>query len=430
MSTLVDENVIDISVPSYDVVKTESAAEKQSLEHTGYRFLIEVMMFLTYSVFGAAWAAGGIFLMPLMSELNLTLDHASFMTNIVSFAQIFAPALAGFFAGRLGFRWGFLIASIFLCFGIISPFSTDFTFILLARFIMGLGGGMIPVYFAPLVMIWFPEKERVVVNGFNTISVNSGIAVGLLFSPTLQGYFGGDWKKVLIFFSTISILLAFAWLFLGREKKEDVQTSSGSQQVKYSYKDAAKDVNTWKLIVTYMGILALYLTVFTYFPTYYREIFGDNIHPLVLRAPGLAMFAGMPAALLGMLMAKKTGLRIPFLKYGGLVLIPAVIGMFITANPTVIIISAIIVGTGMFIGAPSLATLSQELPGMTPKKLGYVMGIFWASSYIVATFSVWFTGKLATTFDYRTGFFFIAAISAFQFIGSFLLPETGPGAKK
>jgi MFS transporter, CP family, cyanate transporter len=439
MSTMVEEKVMDVSVPV--VGKTtvaETVVKSQAGEYTKYRFLIEVMMFLTYSFFGAAWAAGGIFLMPMMSELNLPLTHASFITNIVSLAQIFAPALAGYFAGRLGLRWGFMAASIFICFGILSPLSTTFTFILLARFIMGLGGGMIPVYFAPLVMVWFPENERIVANGFNAVSVNTGIALGLLTTPSLQTYFDGDWRKVLLLFSSISLVLAVTWLFLGRERKETSQAASrvdsasdkDTTQKKYTYLDAAKDMNTWKLILTYMGILSLYLTIFTYFPSYYKQIFGENINPLLLRAPGITMFTGIPAALIGMALSKKTGLRVPFLKYSGLLLVPGVLGMFITANPVIILASAVVVGACMFIGVSAYLTIPQELPGMTAEKTGYMMGIFWASSYIAATFSVWFVGWLASTFDYKVGFFYIAAFSACQFIGSSMLPETGPGAKK
>jgi MFS transporter, CP family, cyanate transporter len=323
-----------------------------------------------------------------------------------------------------------MAASIFLCFGILAPFSSTFTFILLARFIMGLGGGMIPVYFAPLVMVWFPEKERIVANGFNAVSVNTGIALGLLTSASLQEFFNGDWRKVLLLFSSISIVLMLTWLFLGRERKDPAQEASGSGKAKYGYKDAARDMNTWKLILTYMGVLSLYLTIFTYFPTYYKQVFGANINPLLLRAPGITMFAGIPSAILGMYLSKIVGLRIPFLKVAGFLLVPGVIGMFIIPNPAVIIASAILVGACMFIGVSSFLTIPQELPGMTAEKTGYMMGIFWASSYIAATFNVWFVGWLANSFNFKIGFFYIAAFAAFQFIGSHLLPETGPAAKK
>ncbi len=436
MDILEDGNLAESAVSggehSGEPVIAEPVIREQAEEYTPYRFFIELMLFLTYSFFGAAWAAGGIFLLPLMEEMSLTVDHASFMTNIVSFAQIFAPALAGYFAGRLGLRWGFLAASVFICFGIISPFSSTFPYILLARFIMGLGGGMIPVYFAPLVMVWFPEHERIVANGFNAVSVNTGIAIGLLTSPSLREYFGGDWRKVLVFFSSISIVLTLAWLFLGKEKKEAVQHDTlDGKPVKYTYADAAKDMNTWKLIFTYMGILSLYLTIFTYFPTYYEEVFGKSVHPMVLRTPGITMFAGIPAALIGMFLSKKTGLRIPFLRYSGLLLVPGVIGMYLAQTPALIIGSAVLVGTCMFIGVSVYLTIPQELPGMTAEKTGYMMGIFWATSYIAATFSVWFVGWLAVTFkDFRVGFAYITLFCACQFIGSFLLPETGPGASR
>jgi MFS family permease len=181
-----------------------------------------------------------------------------------------------------------------------------------------------------------------------------------------------------------------------------------------------------------MGALSLYLTLFTYFPTFYKELFGESAGFWVSSAPALAMFAGIPASIVGIILTKKTGLRLPFIRYSGILLIPAILGMFMVKSPPVIVASAVLTGTCLFMWASPFFTIPQELPGMNAEKSGYLMGVFWALCYMAATFNVWFVGKIIemTGNNYTAGFIYITVISCSLLAGSFTLPETGPGVKK
>jgi hypothetical protein len=61
-----------------------------------------------------------------------------------------------------------------------------------------------------------------------------------------------------------------------------------------------------------------------------------------------------------------------------------------------------------------------------------MMGIFWGVCYVAATFNVWLVGTIAEMNgnDFLWGFVYITVVSASMFIGSFTLPETGPGASR
>jgi len=60
------------------------------------------------------------------------------------------------------------------------------------------------------------------------------------------------------------------------------------------------------------------------------------------------------------------------------------------------------------------------------------MGIFWGACYIAATFNVWLVGKIAEMNgnSFFWGFVYITVVSTSMFIGSFMVPETGPGRQE
>jgi cyanate permease len=396
-----------------------------------YRFVIEGILFLTYAFFGATWASAGSLLKDIMQELHLDLGRAGFLSTAVSFAKIFGPAIAGFLSLKLGLRWALALASGLVCFGILAPFAPDFSTLLIARFLMGLGGAMVVVYFTPMVIAWFPPKERTVVNGLNFIAINAGMGLALTVTPTVQQMTGG-WKGTLLAYSLVNVALFLAWLLFGRGAGEKAPRRNDASDDGFMRvaSGAVRDANLWKLVFTYSGVLSFYLVLFTYFPTYYRETFTGPCASLVQKAPAIAMWAGIPAAILGIWLTRRWGLRTPFLKVSGVVLLAAVPGLFLTQNPVVVIASAVVTGFALFLWASPFFTIPTELPGMTASRSSAFMGIFWAACYIVATFLVWLTGKIASSgAGYLTAFVIIGLAAGTLLAGSLLLPETGQGMK-
>ncbi|MDQ7821402.1 MAG: MFS transporter [Candidatus Eremiobacteraeota bacterium] len=410
-----------------------SKAEKpDSADSSPYRYVIEVLIFLTYAAFGMTWAAAGPFLKRLMHDLGLTLSQGSFMTTSVSFAKIFGPTLAGALMARLGLRWAFMAASALICVGILAPMSPSYGLILLARFAMGIGGAMVVVYFTPVVMKWFSSRERLVINGINFVAINVGMTISLFITPYVQAALGDSWQKALIAYSLVSVVLAVAWLILGRDAEEKSQEGgSGAGEASYGYAGALRDANTWKLAFTYMGALSLYLSIVAYFPKFYGDKFGEAAGFWILHAPAVAMAMGIPASIIGIMLTQSTGLRLPFVRWAGLLLIPSVLGMFLLNSTALSLAASVMTGFCLFIWASPFFTIPQELPGMTAKKSGYLMGIFWGACYIAATFNVWLVGKIAEMNgnEFLWGFVYITIVSSSMFLGSFLLPETGPRAK-
>ncbi|MCD4786144.1 MAG: MFS transporter [Candidatus Eremiobacteraeota bacterium] len=393
-----------------------------------YRFVIEVILFLTYVVFGMTFAAAGSFLKDIMKELSLTLSQASFLNTSVTFAKVFGPTLAAFIAAKLGLKKAFLLASTLICLGIFAPLAPDYPMLLLARFGMGIGGALVIVYFTPITMQWFSKEERIFVNGINFVSISVGMMLGFFITDPLINALGGSWKKALIIYSSISIFLAIMWLIFGKEKdgKNIPAQKTGNPSCISGYIDALKDKNTWKITFAYAGTLCHYMTFITYFPTFYKNSPFFATDSWVLKAPAIVMLSGIPAVLTGIMLLKMFKLRIPIIRLAGCILVPAAMGMFLFKGEASILICAVLTGFGMFLWRSPFFTIPQELPGATPEKAGYMMSIFWAVSYTAATIAVWSVGRLTEiTGTFIPGFILVSILAGSLLVGSFIIPETG-----
>ena len=168
---------------------------------SGYRYIVESVIFLTYVMFGVAWSAAGSFLTDIMEDLSVGLSRASFINTSVSAAKIVCPMVAGTLSGRFGLRWAFLLASFLVCLGVLVPLSRGFGGVLAARFLMGLGGALVVLYFTPIVMAWLGRQERVVVNGLDFVSISIGMTIGLAVTKPLRAALGGSWQNTLLLYS-------------------------------------------------------------------------------------------------------------------------------------------------------------------------------------------------------------------------------------
>lgn len=433
------------------MVETSKVDSRQSFPDTSvaevrpgyYRFVIEGILFFTYVVFGLTWSAAGAFLKEIMEQMDLSLSRAGFINTSVSLAKIFGPAAAGLLLGGLGLKRAFLLASGLICMGVLAPFATSFTTLLLARFAMGLGGALVVVYFTPLVMEWFEPGEREWVNGMNYVSISLGMMLGLIVTRPLMAACGGSWKSVLFIYSMLSVVLFVAWAVFGRESLRGQDSCAHGDPQRLAPEPGVRrpqdhlcfrillDANAWKMVFTYGGLLSLYLVIITYLPTFYRVSDRFATGSAVHVAPSLVMFAGIPATIMGIWLSRKTGLRVPCVRISGMLLIPGALGLFVFQNTAVVLVSAVVCGFGMFLWRSAFFTIPQELPGNTTRRAGYMMGLFWSASYIIATVNTYLVGVIVEfTGVYQWGLYYITIVSSSMLIGSFILPETGPGRRR
>ena len=383
--------------------------------HISNKYLIEGIVFVSYILFAMAWVGGTASMGNIMSAMSVnSLADASFISGAVTLAKILGTFIAALLAIKLGLKNALLLSMVLIAVGVLTPLSPNYYLLLLSRFIMGLGGALMIVYFNPVVMRCFTPKERPVVNGLNAVAFNIGTAIILYLMSDINAVTGG-WRSSLMAFSLASLLLGVIWMLV---KFEHQQTDPGQdadpkQQDSYNYRHALRDKFNWIYSLTYAGLLSFYVCLFTFYP---RAGISQS---------ALVITFGILGTLAGIIYSLKFPRRLPVIRWSGLVMVITIIGLTFSPSITIKTVCAMVLGFVIFFPITALVSLPQELPQMTSEKITIVFSLFWSISYLLTTFVLWLFGKLVdiNQGDFSQAFILITLVSSSFFIGSFFLPE-------
>ena len=380
------------------------------------KYIVASLVFISYTLFAMAWVGGTASMSQIMASMHISsLASASFISGAVTIAKIVGTFAAAWLALKWGVKQAFFISGLLISVGLLTTFSPNYELLLISRFLMGLGGALMIVYFNPIVMSWFEPDERPTINGINAVAFNVGTGI-ILWQMHNFNALTGSWQNTLLIFSLMSLLLSFAWLLV--ENKEQNESSNKQSQLntapEYSYLDGLKDKFNWLYALTYSGILAFYLCLFTFYPK------------AGISQSALVIAAGILGTVAGIVYCKKVSSRLPVIRWSGLMIIITVFGLSFSTSPLLQTLSAIALGFFIFFPVTALVTIPHELPKMTSQKITIVFSLFYSISYLVGTFVLWLFGTLVdlNNGDYTLAFALICVISSTFFIGSFFLPET------
>mgnify|MGYP000064789775 CR=1 FL=1 len=384
------------------------------------KYVVETLVFFSYMLFAMAWVGGAASMEQIMLSMNIdSLASASLISGAVTFAKIVGTFGAAWIAIKFGIKYAFFLSSLLIIIGVLTPISPNYELLLVSRFLMGLGGAFMIVYFNPIVMQWFAVDERPVINGLNAVSFNVGTAIILWFMADINAISGG-WKASLIGFSVVSILIATAWLLVKFEPADKSTTADEKEPISYSYVDGLKDKFNWVYGLTYSGLLTFYICLFTFYPKA-----GISESKWVIGF-------GIIGTLAGILYSKKVTKRIPVIRFSGLVIVLTIIGLSFSTLPWLVTLSAVILGFFIFFPITALVSIPHELPNMTPQRITVIFSLFYCISYLISTAILWGFGKLVdiNQGDFTQSLIMIALVSSTFFIGSFFLPETAKSTKE
>lgn len=378
------------------------------------KYLIEFILFTSYMLFAMAWVGSAGFMKEIMQATGMnSLTQASFLSTSLTFAKIIGTFIAAWTIVKFGIRNAFTIASVLMCLSIVTPYASNFPTLLISRFLMGLGGALVIVYFNPIVYKYFAVNERAVINGLNAIAFNVGTAIMMFGSASFVSIFG-SWQITLTIISVASFVMLIIWLIFGKIDLSTPVTTTNLVQKDYTLVDGLKDKFNWLYAFTYSGLLAFYIVLFTFYPK-----------AGISQAKQVILF-GIIGAIAGMVYSNKSVKRIPILRISGLIQILAAFGLsFAGDNQTMATISAAILGFFIFLPMPALVTYAQERSGMTAQKISVTFSLFWSISYAVATVIPTIFAKIVdiNNGDYHTAFIFICIVEGTFFIGSLFLRE-------
>jgi len=384
------------------------------------KYIVEVIVFFSYMLFAMAWVGGAASMEQIMLAMQIdSLASASLISGAVTLAKIVGTFGAAWIAIKFGIKYAFFIASLLIIIGILTPLSPNYELLLVSRFMMGLGGAFMIVYFNPIVMQWFDVHQRPVVNGLNAVAFNVGTAIILWFMSDINALTGG-WKASLVAFSLLSILITLLWLLVRFEPQSTLNNMAQQAHHNYSYRDGLKDKFNWIYGLTYSGLLTFYICLFTFYPKA-----GISESKWVIGF-------GIIGTLAGIVYSKRVAKRVPVIRFSGLMIILTIIGLSFSTLPWLVTLSAVLLGFFIFFPVTALVSIPHELENMTPQRITVVFSLFYCISYLISTAILWLFGRLVDINggNYTPSLIMIAVVSSTFFIGSFFLPETAKLTKE
>lgn len=383
--------------------------------------LIEIVIFLTYALFAFSWVAGSMMSKTITADYGVQgVTAATWSTNAITIAKIIGNLIAAWVMVQLGPKKAFALASLLIIVSVAGVWAGYYPLYVFSRLVMGFGGAFVIVYFGPIVMNYFTPEERPLVNGINSVAFNTGNLLALLFTGALLSGLGA-WRNVILVIGAASLVVLLVWLAVSEDfALGDKNAKQAANQQTYTLGDGVKDLFNWMLPFCYSGILFAYIAIFALFPLIPSfAVPGKNLSALMITA-------GMVGTVVGIIAAKTYPLRIPLIRYCGLIMTVFIAVTILTTNPVIAYCAAFLVGFFMFLPMTAMVTLPQELPGMTPGRVTVVFGMFWSISYIIETIEMFAASQLADkTGDPFKAALFVLVCSISAFVASFFLPETG-----
>lgn len=380
-----------------------------------HKYLVEGLVFTSYVLFAMAWVGGTASMDQIMASMHIeSFASASLLSGAVTLAKIVGTFAAAYLTLKFGVKYAFLVAALLIVTGIVTPYAPNYDVLLVSRFLMGLGGAFMIVYFNPIVMHWFAPEERPVINGLNAVAFNVGTAIVLWGMPAINAITGG-WQQSLLVFSLVSLALALLWLMVKFDREQPGAGVPAQESSHYSYLDGLKDSFNWAYALTYSGLLSFYICLFTFYP-----------QAGISQSKWVIGF-GILGTVAGILYSRKQLLRLPIIRISGLVIFITVLGLSFGTEPWLQTLCAIVLGFCIFLPVTALVSIPHELPKMTGQKITVIFSLFWSISYLISTIVLWLFGKLVdmNQGSYFASFVLISLLSATVFVGSYFLPETG-----
>ncbi|MBT1443938.1 MFS transporter [Shewanella sp. JM162201] len=380
-----------------------------------HKYTVEALVFSSYVLFAMAWVGGTASMDQIMASMQIeSFASASLLSGAVTLAKIVGTFAAAYLTLKFGVKYAFWLAALLIVSGIVTPYAPNYDLLLLSRFLMGLGGAFMIVYFNPIVMHWFTPAERPVINGLNAVAFNVGTAIVLWGMPHINAISGG-WQHSLVWFSLCSLVLALLWLLVRFEPLATAKVAVTEDATDYRYRDGLKDRFNWIYAITYSGLLSFYICLFTFYP-----------QAGISQSKWVIGF-GIIGTIAGILYSRRQPLRLPVIRWSGAWIVLTVFGLSFASAPWLQTLCAIVLGFCIFLPVTALVSIPHELPAMTVQKVTVVFSLFWSISYLISTLVLWLFGKLVDINhgSYVASFVLITLLSSTVFIGSYFLPETG-----
>lgn len=217
----------------------------------------------------------------------------------------------GILAKKYGAKYflgvGMLVNSLF---GLLVPVGSSggIAWLIVVRFIQGLGEGPIVPCTHAMLAKWIPPNERSRMGAFVYAGAQFGTVISYPLSGLLAEYgFADGWPSIFYVFGVIGVIWSVAFLFMVAEDPDTSRTipederkyiinalwgSAGVSSPKVPWLSIAKSLPFWAILLAHMGQNYGYETLMTELPSFMKQVLHFNLQSngLLSALPYLAMW--------------------------------------------------------------------------------------------------------------------------------------------
>jgi CP family cyanate transporter-like MFS transporter len=417
-------NRIDMNIPKPNKEKTYPAGmDRVAPYQKRYRWVMLSLIWLLYTAFGLTYRAMPPLITPILQDLHLSYTQMGFILGSWQLIYILVSMIAGTMIDKWGLRKALLLGTVII--GLSSALrclSKDFTGMLGAVALFGVGGPMISIGGPKAISIWFEGKERGTAMGVFVTGLWTGGILGLALTNSLvMPLTGNSWRGAFLLYGVFSFLVGLLWWFFAKDTEP-----SASPKVLKTMDLFGRLFRVRKVrVVIAMGLLTFAITHgFTNWLPSILEAnhFSPAIAGLVASLP---LAAGIPSMLFFPRLVPPP-LRGRFLALCILGVLVVLI-LAVTASGNLQFTALILYGMAISPFAPILILLLMDTPEVGSTHMGFAGGMFFCVAEIGG-----FTGPLVmgALVDLTGGFlagvlFFAVLCLGFAALTLFLKSQPG-----
>jgi MFS family permease len=193
------------------IAADSGAPQPSSMYRWVVLIVISLAMFANYYVYDSIAPIADI----LKSDLGFSDANIGSLYSVYSIAAVIVLLIGGVIIDRYGtVKSTILFAAICTVAGILNAVSSDFTVMLVARFLLGIGSEPLIVAITTALAKWFKGKELSFAFGINLTIARLG-SVSADWSPTWAGFAYKGWQGPLVVAAGIGLLVLISAVFYG-----------------------------------------------------------------------------------------------------------------------------------------------------------------------------------------------------------------------
>ncbi|MCD6409141.1 MAG: MFS transporter [Candidatus Verstraetearchaeota archaeon] len=388
-----------------------------------YRWVLEALIFPLIVYGGLIMLSPSPFLDVIAEEFHITEVQAGLIIGVFAMAAVIFPLIASIVVDSIGAKKTFLVAAgLQAAFGYLCAIAPNYHSLLAFRFLLGMGMSFTMPAASPIVMTWFSAREYGKVNSLNVVGIMVGITICYLLTPRFP-----DWRTATLAYSTLALLVALLWLFLGKEPLAEIRKfEPGVSRLAVIKSKISKVVHIKDILLLCLAqfvAMGFIIGMNTWLPKYFMEAYQLSRATAagITGALSLGLVFSLPV---GGVLSDKIGLRTPFLKIAG-VSGAAALALMITLPPPLSYLFAFLGGFTILIWGFGGLAIPMEHPEMDFTLISYAVSVILMAGNIGAVVSPVLIAAVSSTVSMYAAMLMCALLQVVVTIVGFLLRETG-----